>query len=87
MVRLRQPRIRPKVRSVRCREPVGTIWCALAPRHAHVGKCEKGQLLDVVCQLTDYTQKRAIALFDTHRRMSRPSSAGASITELPASRG
>jgi hypothetical protein len=35
---------------------------ALAPRYAHVGKLEKGQLLDEVCQLTGYTRKRAVAL-------------------------
>jgi hypothetical protein len=35
---------------------------ALAPRYAHVGKLEKGQLLDEVCQLTGYTRKHAVAL-------------------------
>src|SRR5438477_1472801 len=35
---------------------------ALAPRYAHVGKREKGQLLDEVCQLTGYTRKHALAL-------------------------
>ena len=35
---------------------------ALAPRYAHVGKREKGLLLDEVCQLTGYTRKHAVAL-------------------------
>ena len=35
---------------------------ALAPRYAHVGKAEKGQILDEVCQLTGYTRKHAVAL-------------------------
>jgi hypothetical protein len=35
---------------------------ALAPRYAHVGKREKGQVLDEVCQLTGYTRKHAVAL-------------------------
>jgi hypothetical protein len=35
---------------------------ALAPRYAHVGKSEKGQVLDEVCQLTGYTRKYAVAL-------------------------
>jgi Integrase core domain len=35
---------------------------ALAPRYAHVGKLEKGQVLDEVCQLTGYTRKHAVAL-------------------------
>ena len=35
---------------------------ALAPRYAHVGKREKGQVLDEVCQLTGYTRKHALAL-------------------------
>ena len=35
---------------------------ALAPRYAHVGRPEKGQLLDEVCQLTGYTRKHAVAL-------------------------
>jgi len=35
---------------------------ALAPRYAHVGKREKGQLLDEVCQLTGYTRKHAVTL-------------------------
>jgi hypothetical protein len=34
---------------------------ALAPRYAHVGKREKGQVLDEVCQLTGYTRKHAVA--------------------------
>src|SRR5262249_38565795 len=35
---------------------------ALAPRYAHVGKLEKSQLLDEMCQLTGYTRKHAVAL-------------------------
>ena len=35
---------------------------ALAPRYAHVGKREKGQILDQVCQVTGYTWKHAVAL-------------------------
>ena len=35
---------------------------ALAPRYAHVGRLERGQLLDEVCQLTGYTRKHAVAL-------------------------
>jgi len=35
---------------------------ALAPRYAHAGKREKGQLLDEVCHLTGYTRKHAVAL-------------------------
>jgi len=35
---------------------------ALAPRYAHVGRLEKGQLLDEVCRLTGYTRKHAVAL-------------------------
>ena len=35
---------------------------ALAPRYAHVGKREKGQMLDEVCQLTGYTRKYAVTL-------------------------
>jgi hypothetical protein len=35
---------------------------ALAPRYAHVGKREKGQILDQVCQVTGYTRKHAVAL-------------------------
>ena len=35
---------------------------ALALRYAHVGKREKGQLLDELCQLTGYTRKHAVAL-------------------------
>jgi hypothetical protein len=35
---------------------------ALAPRYAHAGKLEKGQILDQVCQVTGYTRKHAVAL-------------------------
>ena len=35
---------------------------ALTPRYAHVGKREKGQILDQVCQVTGYTRKHAVAL-------------------------
>jgi hypothetical protein len=33
---------------------------ALAPRYAHMGKREKGQVLDKVCELTGYTRKHAV---------------------------
>ncbi len=35
---------------------------ALAPRYGHVGKREKGQLLDQVCDVTGYTRKYALTL-------------------------
>jgi Integrase core domain len=35
---------------------------ALASRYAHVGKREKGQILDEVCELTGYTRKHAVTL-------------------------
>src|SRR5450432_2592034 len=35
---------------------------ALAGRYAHVGKVEKGQMLDEVCRLTGYTRKHALVL-------------------------
>jgi Integrase core domain len=35
---------------------------ALAPRYGHVGKMEKGQILDQVCEVTGYTRKYALAL-------------------------
>jgi hypothetical protein len=35
---------------------------ALAPRYAHVGKGEKSQILDQVCQVTGYTRKYALTL-------------------------
>jgi hypothetical protein len=35
---------------------------ALAPRHAYVGKCEKCEVLDEVCQLTGYARKHAVEL-------------------------
>src|SRR5206468_1356573 len=35
---------------------------ALAPRYGHVGKSEKGQILDQVCEVTGYTRKYALTL-------------------------
>jgi hypothetical protein len=35
---------------------------ALAPRYGHVSKCEKGQILDRVCEVTGYTRKYALTL-------------------------
>src|ERR1700716_238555 len=35
---------------------------ALAPRYVHVGKSEKGQILDQVCEVTGYTRKYALTL-------------------------
>jgi Integrase core domain len=35
---------------------------ALAPRYAHAGRREKGQVLDEVCELTGYTRKYALTL-------------------------
>ena len=35
---------------------------ALAPRYGHVGKAEKGQILDQVCEVTGYTRKYALSL-------------------------
>ena len=35
---------------------------ALAPRYAHVGKSEKGQILNQVCEVTGYTRKYALTL-------------------------
>ncbi len=35
---------------------------ALAPRYAHVGKRDKSQILDQVCEVTGYTRKYALAL-------------------------
>ena len=35
---------------------------ALAPRYAHVGKREKSQILDQVCEVTGYTRKYALTL-------------------------
>ena len=45
---------------------------ALASRYAHVGKGEKSQILDQVCQVTGYTRKYALTLLtdpprDEHR--------------------
>src|SRR5215204_6857306 len=37
---------------------------ALAPRYAHVGKREKGQILDQVCEVTGYTRKYALTLLN-----------------------
>jgi Integrase core domain len=35
---------------------------ALAPRYGHVGKIEKGQILDQICEVTGYTRKHAVTL-------------------------
>ena len=35
---------------------------ALAPRYGHVSKCEKGRILDQVCEVTGYTRKYALTL-------------------------
>src|SRR3979490_2095678 len=35
---------------------------ALGPRYAHVGKSEKGQILNQVCEVTGYTRKYALTL-------------------------
>ena len=35
---------------------------ALGPRYGHVGKHEKGQILDQVCEVTGYTRKYALTL-------------------------
>jgi hypothetical protein len=35
---------------------------ALAPRYAHVGKGEKSQILDQLCDVTKYTRKYALTL-------------------------
>ena len=34
----------------------------MAPRYGHVGKTEKGQILDQVCEVTGYTRKYALTL-------------------------
>ena len=35
---------------------------ALAPRYRHVSKREKGEILDEVCEVTDYTRKYVLTL-------------------------
>src|SRR5206468_4292933 len=35
---------------------------ALAPRYAHVGKRDKSQIMDQVCEVTGYTRKYALTL-------------------------
>jgi hypothetical protein len=63
---------------------------ALAPRYAHVGKGEKSQILDQVCQVTGYTRKYALTLLKhpppeemlVKRRRKRSPSYGPAVVEL-----
>ena len=62
---------------------------ALAPRYAHVSKDEKGQILDQVCEVTDYTRKYALTLLKdppdeppVKRTRRRSPSYGAAEVEL-----
>ena len=34
----------------------------MAPRYAHVGRAEKSQIVNQVCQVTEYTRKYALTL-------------------------
>ena len=63
---------------------------ALAPRYAHVGKGEKGEILDRVCQVTGYMRKDALSLLKhpppealpVKRRRKRSPSYGPAEVEL-----
>ena len=62
---------------------------ALASRYGHVGKQEKGQILDQVCAVTGYTRKYALTLLKdppdepaVKRTRRRPPSYGAAEVEL-----
>jgi hypothetical protein len=64
---------------------------ALAPRYAHAGKGEKGQVLDQVCAVTGYTRKYALMLLKhpppeappvKHRRRRSPSYGSAEVELL-----
>ena len=52
-------------------------WCGRwHPRYGHVGKADKGQILDQVCEVTGYTRKYALTLLknppDDEPRVKRP---------------
>ena len=63
---------------------------ALAPRYTHVGKSEKSQILDQVCEVTGYTRKYALTLLKdpppdepgVRRTRQRSASYGAAEVEL-----
>ena len=62
----------------------------LAPRYGHVGKTEKGQILDEVCEVTGDTRKYALTLLTdppvdeprVKRTRQRPASYGPEEVEL-----